>query len=344
MSWGDVRGLLQYVPQFRGKVFVIVIDAPVPALAETMLDLVSLQNIGVALVITSTVHSEDDLLDRAAEVELKYAQKVASSQSDPGEIIACLGRGQAVIFNLAGANPLAAGFAELAQKVSAVKLVVLQAAGEKLPQGAIRATDIKSGMPGPLKAAAEVCDAGIARVHLLDGACPGVLLSELFSNEGVGTMVYANSYRVIRPLREEDIVELLGMIGRSVRNECLVPRDYADVLKDLSHYFVMEIDGNVVGSVALLHYPDSDSAEVACLYVKQSHEGLGYGIELVRHAEQQAMDLGVSSVFALTNRAAGFFQDKLGYMEVAADQIPSIRREQLVVSGRDSRAFRKVFA
>jgi len=41
MSWGDVRSLLQYVPQFGGKVFVIVVDAPVPALAETMLDLVA---------------------------------------------------------------------------------------------------------------------------------------------------------------------------------------------------------------------------------------------------------------------------------------------------------------
>lgn len=342
MSWGDVRGLLQYVPQFRGKVFVIVIDAPVPALAETMLDLVSLQNIGVALIITSTVHPEDDLLDRAAEVELKYAQKVASSDSDPAEIIACLHRGQAVIFNLAGENPLGADFAALVHKACAVKLVVLQGKGEKLPQGAIRAMDIDSSMPASLQAAAGVCDAGIARVHLLDGACPGVLLSELFSNEGVGTMIYANSYRVIRPLREEDIVELLGMIGRSVRNECLVPRDYADVLKDLSQYFVMEIDGNVVGSVALLNYPDDDSAEVACLYVKQSHEGLGYGMELVRHVEQQALDLGVSSVFALTNRAAGFFQGRLGYAEAAADQIPSIRREQLITSGRDSRAFRKL--
>ncbi len=74
MPWGDVRGLLQYVPQFRGKVFVIVIDAPVPALAETMLDLVALQNIGVQLVIGSTVHSTDDLLDRAAEVELNVEE------------------------------------------------------------------------------------------------------------------------------------------------------------------------------------------------------------------------------------------------------------------------------
>ncbi len=67
MSQIDVRGLLQYIPQFSGKVFVIVIDVPESALAETMLDLVSLQSIGVKLVLGSTVHRLDDLLDRAAE-------------------------------------------------------------------------------------------------------------------------------------------------------------------------------------------------------------------------------------------------------------------------------------
>lgn len=341
MSWGDVRGLLQYVPQFRGKLFVIVIDAPVPALAETMLDLVSLQNIGVQLVICSNVHTEDDLLDRAAEVELKFAQKPAISTSEPSEILTSLERGQAVIFDLGGQDPLSKEFADLAHSLSVVKLVCLQGAGKVLPQGAMRASDIDSSMPETLHAAAAVCHAGIDRVHFLDGSCPGVLLAELFSNEGVGTMVYADSYRVIRPLREEDIVELLGMIGRSVRNDCLVPRDFADVLSNLARYSVMEIDGNVVGSVALLDYPGEDAAEVACLYVKQSHEGLGYGTELVKHAEQQACELGVSTVFALTNRASAFFKELLAYTEASADNIPDVRREQLIDSGRDSRVFSK---
>ena len=149
-------------------------------------------------------------------------------------------------------------------------------------------------------------------------------------------MIYADSYRLIRPLREDDIVELLGMIGRSVRNTFLVPRDYADIETHLGDYSVMEIDGNVVGSVALLSYPDSETTEVACLYVKQSHEGLGYGVELVRHAEQLAREHGASSVFALTNRAAGFFQRQLDYCELPLEKIPEPRRAQLFESGRDS--------
>jgi len=206
----------------------------------------------------------------------------------------------------------------------------------------VRATDLESiggSQPAILLAAADACKLGISRVHILDGADPAALLSELFSNEGAGTMVYADSYRVIRPLREEDIVELLGMIGRSVRNTCLVPRDYADIETHLADYSVMEIDGNVVGSVALLRYPGCEAAELACLYVKQSHEAQGYGAELAQHAEQLALEQGATSVFALTNRAAGFFQSQLAYQELPLEAIPAERREQLIASGRDSRVF-----
>ena len=154
-------------------------------------------------------------------------------------------------------------------------------------------------------------------------------------------MVYADSYRVIRPLREDDIVELLGMISRSVRNSTLVPRGYAEIEKNLRDYFVMDIDGNVVGCIALHSYPDSEMAEVACLYVKQAHEGLGYGIELVKHAQKQAHQRGANEVFALTNRAADFFQRQLGYQEIPMEELPEVRQEQLLASGRDSRAFSK---
>jgi len=343
MSWGDVRGLLQYVPQFRGNVFVVVIDAPVPALAETMLDLVTLQNIGVQLVIGSTVHSPDDLLDRAAEVELKFSQSLHHTTADPAEAMAALGRGQAVVLDISADDPLSVHLATFAQSISAKKLILLRGAGEDLPKGAMRAAEVASDSDQIMRSAAAACQLGIPRVHLLDGESPGVLLSELFSNEGVGTMVYADSYRAIRPLRDDDIVELLGMIGRSVRNAHLVPRDFAAVAEKIEDYSVMEIDGNVVGSVALYRYSDEKTAEIACLYVKQSHEGLGYASELVSHAESQAKQAAIPSVFALTNRAAKFFQQQ-GYTEQPSDQIPVERHEQLLASGRDSRVFGKEIA
>lgn len=342
----DVRGLLQYVPQFRGKVFVIVVDVPQAALVETMLDLVSLQSIGVHLVIGSSVHRLDDLLDRAAEVELKFCQTVFKDLTHPEEILemqSALQRGQAVVAEFSEGEVISPAQSELSVAVGASKLILLHR-GEEMPsQGAIRAADlVKGASESPLLSrAAEACQQGIPRVHVLNGSQPAVLLNELFSNEGVGTMVYADSYRGIRPIREEDIVELLGMIGRSVRSSRLVPRSYADIADHRHDYSVMDIDGNVVGCVALLRYPTFETAEVACLYVKQAHEGLGYGAELVAYAEQKAKAAGVNSVFSLTNRAARFFQDRMGYRELQPEEIPPERLSQLLASGRDSRVFGK---
>jgi amino-acid N-acetyltransferase len=152
-------------------------------------------------------------------------------------------------------------------------------------------------------------------------------------------MVHADSYRLIRKLREEDIPELLGMIGRSVRRTKLVERTYEDIQSRIEDFHVMAIDDNVVACVALHEYPEEHCAEVACLYVKQAHEGRGYGIELVRHAEAVARERGIPRVFALSNRAAIFFTGKLGYDPATVDDLPQARRAQFEASGRDSLVF-----
>ncbi len=372
MSEVDVRGLLQYVPQFREKVFVVIIDVPSSLLAETMLDLVALQNIGVRLVIGSTCHDVDELLDRAAEVEMKYVYRTSEfrDEGDAEEVTRLLNRGQAVFVRFFGERYLSDQQIQLAYACQAAKLMVLFPNDDGMFHGATSAGDIYSfikledkkegresdenvlisqrnllldGGEDILLRAAYACKLGIPRVHLLDGRVPAVLLSELFSNEGAGAMIYADSYRMIRPLKEEDIVELLGMIARSVRGSRLVPRGYSEIEKNLEDYFVMDIDGNVVGCVALLRYDEENTGEVACLYVKQAHEGMGYGAELVRYAENQARDLGYKSIFALTNRAAHFFQDQMGYRELKGEDIPVARYKQLIESGRGSRVFGKDF-
>jgi amino-acid N-acetyltransferase len=157
-------------------------------------------------------------------------------------------------------------------------------------------------------------------------------------------MVYADSYRVIRELFSEDIPELLGMIGRSVRRSFLVPRNYEEIEDRIGDYRVMLIDDNVVGCVALHEYPEDRCAEIACLYVKQSHEARGYGADLVRHAEEMAVKKQVPRVFALTNRAADFFRDRMGYSEVDAASLPASRRQLLEASGRKSLVFEKRYS
>jgi amino-acid N-acetyltransferase len=355
MALGDVKAVLQYVPLFRERLFVVVFDEgllPEPAVAETLLDLRALQQIGVRLVIGVLGGDVADLADWATEMELKF-DRVGESPGESGCVESCreiLGRGQAALVDCSGKKSFDPDLVEVARTLGAAKLISLVNGPGVLHQErplhavavreAERLAEAGSVVGSTLLAGAAVaCATGIPRVHVLDGRQQGVLADELFSNEGVGTMVHTDAYREIRELREEDIPELLAMVGRSVRAAHLVPRDYVSIGEKADDFLVLSLDGNVVGCVALHRY--GHAGEVACLYVKQSHEGLGYGQELVGAAELKARNEGVKTVFALTNRASKFF-DRLGYRQVGVDALPEGRREKLEASGRQSVVLEKV--
>ena len=350
----DVREVLQYIPQFRGKIFLVLIEAgllPESAVAETLLDLAVLEDLGVKLVLGVLGGDLKDLYDWTLECEI-MAARVSRPITDPEslrETKEILARGQSAVIDASATGPLDLPVVDFAKGLGVAKIITLLEEAILIngaPAHAIRAADalaLTEHTDGPgatlLRAAAEACRRGVPRVHVLNGRRQGVLVDELFSNEGVGTMVHADSYRIIRELREEDIPELLGMIGRSVRRTTLVERTYEDIQTRIQDFSVMTIDDNVVGCVALHEYPEENSAEVACLYVKQAHEGRGYGIELVRHAEEMARERGIPRVFALTNRAADFFSKRLGYDSATVNDLPGRRREQFEASGRDSLVF-----
>ncbi len=350
----DVREVLQYIPQFRGKVFFVLIDAgilPEPAVAETLLDLAVLEDLGVKLVLGVLGGDLKDLYDWTLECEI-MAARVSRPITDPlavREVLEILGRGQSAVIDASATGPLDTPVVDFAKGIGVAKIITLLEEAiliDGAPAHAIRAADAaalagRTDAAGAalLAAAAAACHRGVPRVHVLNGRQQGVLVDELFSNEGVGTMVHADSYRVIRKLREEDIPELLGMIGRSVRRTKLVERTYEDIQSRIEDFYVMAIDDNVVGCVALHEYPEGHCAEVACLYVKQAHEGRGYGIDLVRHVEAVARERGIPRVFALSNRAAHFFTGKLGYDSATVEDLPEARRAQFETSGRDSLVF-----
>jgi amino-acid N-acetyltransferase len=266
------------------------------------------------------------------------------------EVKDILARGQSAIIDASGIGPLDEAVVDFAKRIGVSKVIALLQESILVngqPAHAIRAADVPSVLKTEnvdgrelLIAAAAACNRGVPRVHVLNGRQQGVLVDELFSNEGVGTMIHADSYRMIRELREDDIPELLGMIGRVVRRTKLVARTYEDIIAKIADYRVMTIDDNVVGCVALHENPEENCAEVACLYVKQAHEGRGYGFELVEHAEQIAAGRNISRTVALTNRAADFFK-RAGYEQTDLSALPAKRRAHFEASGRDSLVFEK---
>ncbi|WP_038167763.1 amino-acid N-acetyltransferase [Verrucomicrobium sp. BvORR106] len=195
-----------------------------------------------------------------------------------------------------------------------------------------------------LRYAALACGEGVARVHIIDGRQDEVLLAELFSNEGVGTMIHADEYQQIRRARVSDIPSIMSMMRQSVEDAALAPRSREQVQKRINDFFVFELDGNLVGTVAVHMYETDEkekAAELACLFVSRAHKNKGHGRKLVAFAEDIARQRGAVWIFALSTQASRFFEEKMGYRDVGPGILPRDRRDQYDRSGRNSKVLKK---
>ncbi|MEA3188121.1 MAG: amino-acid N-acetyltransferase [Chthoniobacter sp.] len=196
---------------------------------------------------------------------------------------------------------------------------------------------IEQKLVSKLDHAARACRQGIPRVHLLNGQINEALLTEVFSPTGIGTMIYSNEYQQIRRVFKKDVRGVMALIRQSVEGEELIRRTRADILQHIDDYWVLEVDRNLVGCVALHVYPEHEKAEIACLYVSKSHNDQGYGHKLMNFAEKLAAEKGVKELFALSTQAFAYFQQKGGFAEATADALPPGRRDRYESSGRNSK-------
>jgi amino-acid N-acetyltransferase len=189
--------------------------------------------------------------------------------------------------------------------------------------------------------AAAACRAGVQRVHIINGRLDEALLAEVFSNEGVGTLIYANEYQQIRRPFKKDIPNILKLIQPSVANEELIKRSRAAIEKALGDYYIFEIDRNPVACAALHPYPEFGKGELACLFVQPSHENQGIGRKLIQFIENKAREQGLGELIALSTQAFTYFMSKGGFVEGTPDDLPPPRREKYEQSGRKSKVLVK---
>jgi amino-acid N-acetyltransferase len=189
--------------------------------------------------------------------------------------------------------------------------------------------------------AAAACHAGVPRVHVINGRVDEGLLAEVFSNEGIGTLIYANEYQQIRRALKKDVRSIIMLTKASMESEELARRSRASIEKQLADYYIFEIDRNPVGCVALHPYPAERTGEIACLYVKSSHENQGIGRKLLQFAEAKAREAGMERVLVLSTQAFTYFQSKAGFSEGTPDDLPPERREKYEQSGRKSKVLVK---
>lgn len=186
--------------------------------------------------------------------------------------------------------------------------------------------------------AVKAIETGTLRVHLLDGRIFDGLLNEIFSNEGVGTLVYGNDYQQIRKASRRDVRLIHNLTRHAVKRDEIVYRTQQAIEKNIDQFHVFEIDENLIACVSLTAYPDNPGlAEVGSLYVLPMYQHRGIGRKMVDYACMVAKERGAEKVFALSTQSYTFFTSNCGFEETDKSILPESRLKAYEESGRNSK-------
>ncbi len=278
-------------------------------------------------------------------VDMQYAGSVR--KIDAEGIRAQLGIGNIVILSSLGASPTGEIFnlamEEVAEAtaiaINADKLIFLtdsqgvtDAEGKLLEEltsdsaerlistGEWLSPDIKRYLPSAVRASRS----GVGRVHLIGFDEDGTLLQELFSRDGVGTIITRESLEILRDARPDDISGLVALIGPMEESGALVRRSRELLEREITRFSVVEHDGLIVGCAALYPYGE-DQAELACVAVHPNYRRWGYGEKLMKRIEMRARAVGIKRLFVLTTVTSHWFKER-GFVEQSVDQLPEEKR------------------
>jgi len=417
----DLRGILQYIPRFREKTFIISVDGAIVTdenFANILLDVAVLRSLNIRVVLAHGAAAQvkalaDEQHVKASDLEgsgitdadtLKLALTAANRLTH--EILEGLSANdlRAASSNAIIAHPLGIiqgvdhlftgkvervdvellqtllaqgivpvipplGFdgdgktyrvnsdavaVAVADALKATKLIFITTTDGLVHQGELirqmLVADLNTLLQKPgfgpemfskARHAAAACNAGVPRVHIINGRVDEGLLAEVFSNEGIGTLIYANEYQAVRAAKKKDIRSIQVLTKNSVESAELMKRTRAMIEKQLNDYYIFEIDRNPVACIALHIYPEQNKGELACLYVSPSHENQGIGQKLIQYVENKAREAGLAELITLSTQAFTYFQSKGGFAEGTPDDLPPARREKYDQSGRNSKVLVK---
>jgi amino-acid N-acetyltransferase len=193
-----------------------------------------------------------------------------------------------------------------------------------------------------LSAAVRACQKGVSRAHLIGRKLDGAILQELFTRDGIGTMISVDSLDNLRQASIDDIGALLSIIEPLEKAGILVPRARATFEREIDRFFLAEHDGQVIGCAALYPFPEANKAELACLAVNPDYRREGYGERLMKAVERAAKEHGINTLFVLTTRTAHWFLER-GFRLATITDLPE-KKQALYNYERNSQVYVKSLA
>lgn len=189
---------------------------------------------------------------------------------------------------------------------------------EKLMQQEKRLSDdARLYLPHAIKA----CKGGAERVHLISRHADGALLLELFTRDGVGSMVSRDPLEQLRDATIEDVRGIIKLIEPLEAQGTLLKRSRELLEQEITRFSVLEHDGVIVGCAALYPFADEKAAELACLAVAPDYRDAGGGEQLLKWIEEKAKKQRIKRLFVLTTQASHWFIEH-GFVDSSVSSLP----------------------
>ena len=176
-----------------------------------------------------------------------------------------------------------------------------------------------------LKHCVKACHNGVERSHIVPFSMDGSALLELFTHDGVGTMISHENLESLRQATIEDVGGIIKLIEPLEADGTLVKRGRELIEREIDYFSVIEHDGVIFGCAALYPFPAQKMAEMACLTVNPEVQAQGDGERILKHMENRARAAGLNKLFVLTTRTSHWFK-KRGFVPATVDDLPKDRQ------------------
>jgi amino-acid N-acetyltransferase len=171
------------------------------------------------------------------------------------------------------------------------------------------------------------CRGGVDRAHVIPYMLDGGVLIELFTHDGVGTMLSTETIDEMREATIDDVGGILQLLAPLEDDGTLVKRPRELIEREIEHFTVLDHDGFIYGCAALYAFHESKTGEMAAFTIHPSYQGFGDGERLLKRIEARARASGLTRLFVLTTRTSHWFQ-KRGFTPANVEDLP-IERKRL---------------
>jgi amino-acid N-acetyltransferase len=178
-----------------------------------------------------------------------------------------------------------------------------------------------------LMLACDACDSGVPRSHLISYALDGGLLKELYTHDGIGTLISPDEYEQIKTAEGHDLSGILELIRPLQQAGVLAERSNEEVERTLDKFTVITKDSRVIACAALLDNASDKIAEIASVATHPDYRDSGHGERLVAALIDAARQSELERVYVRTTQTGHWFQE-LGFTMSLLDELPESEKQK----------------